>query len=114
MVMQSAIRIAPSPCAHTGIRDQPKRPASSAISTSQLVHSTNTVAMNTLSQVFCAAWKPAVRRSASSAGSRRASHKPIASPRPAISARNTQAAGQRTVPAATNKTAAIAAIHTAV
>src|SRR3954466_7711875 len=114
MVMQSAIRIAPIPCAQTGIRDQPKRPASSAISTSQLVHSTNTVTMNTLSQVFCAAWKPAVRRSASSAGSLRASHKPIASPRPAISARNTQAAGQGTVPAATNKTAAIAAIHTAV
>jgi hypothetical protein len=43
-----------------------------------------------------------------------ASHKPIASPRPAISARNTQAAGQRTVPAATNRTPAIAAIHTAV
>src|SRR3981189_1002755 len=112
--MQSAIRITPIACAHTGICDQPKRTASSAISTSQLVQSTNTVAMKTLSQVFCAAWKPVERRSASSAGSRRASHKPIATPKPPISARNTQAAGQRTVPAETNRTAAIATIHTTV
>ena len=112
--MQSAISTAPSACAHTGICDQPKRTASSAISTSQPVHSTNTVTMNTLSQVFCAAWKPAESRSASSAGSRRASHKPTATPRPPISARNTQAAGQRAVPADTNRIAAIAAIQTTV
>ena len=112
--MQTAIRIAPIACAQIGIRDQPKRTASSAINTSQLVQSTNTVPMKTLSQVFCAAWKPVERRSASRAGSRRASHKPIATPNPPISARNTQEAGQFTVPADTNRTAAIAAIQTRV